>query len=62
MECDKLIPPDNDSIEYFVDCLNKERQPEGPLHPEVCRIGQAITEAVKVAIKEERTVSLNDIL
>ena len=60
--CDKLLSPNNNPIEYFVDCLNKDCEPEGPLNPDICRIGQAITEAVKISSDKGRTVALKEIL
>jgi len=60
--CDKLLSPNNNPIEYFVDCLNKDCEPEGPLNPDICRIGQAITEAVKISSDEGRTVAFKEIL
>lgn len=60
--CDKLLSPNNNPIEYFVDCLNKDCQPEGPLNPDICRISQAITEAVKISVDERRGVTLKEIL
>ncbi len=56
--CDILPPDSGNCIEYFIDCLDKNQQPQGPLNPELCRIGQMIMEAARISIAEERTVSL----
>jgi len=55
---DSLKPPFQNPIQYFVDCLRKERVPEGPLSPAVCRIGQQIVDSAILSAARKRTVPL----
>ncbi|HTI97389.1 MAG TPA: Gfo/Idh/MocA family oxidoreductase [Dongiaceae bacterium] len=55
---DQLKPPLQNPIQYFVDCLRRDRKPEGPLAPEICRIGQQIVDSARLSARLKRTVAL----
>lgn len=55
---DVLKPPLQNPIQYFVDCLRRERPPEGPLSPAISRIGQQIVDSAVLSAKLKRTVKL----
>lgn len=55
---DILKSPLQNPIQYFVDCLRRDRKPEGPLAPEICRIGQQIVDAAVRSAKLKKTVAL----
>jgi glucose-fructose oxidoreductase len=55
---DKLKPPFQNPIQYFVDCLRRDRAPEGPLSPKISRIGQQIVDSATLSAKLKRTVKL----
>jgi len=55
---DTLKPPFQNPIQYFVDCILRERQPEGPLSPKISRIGQQIVDAAVLSARTKRTVPL----
>lgn len=57
---DKLKPPFQNPIQYFIHCLSKGRAPEGPLSPDICRIGQQIVGSAMLSAKLKRTVKLID--
>ena len=55
---DRLKPPFQNPIQYFIDCLRRDRAPEGPLSPKICRIGQQIVDSAMLSAKLKRTVKL----
>ncbi len=55
---DTLKSPLSGPIEYFIDCLEKNKPLEGPLSPAICRIGQQIVDSAVLSAKERRTVPL----
>jgi predicted dehydrogenase len=55
---DTLQTPQRNPIEYFIDCIDRNRPVEGPLSPEICRIGQQIVDSAALSAKEKRTVKL----
>jgi glucose-fructose oxidoreductase len=55
---DELRPPEQNPIQYFIDCIEKERPVEGPLSPEVSRIGQQIVDSAVLSAQQKRTVPL----
>jgi len=57
---DPLEPPFQNPIQYFVDCLRRDSPPEGPLSPEICRIGQQIVDSAVLSTKLKQTVKLVD--
>lgn len=55
---DKLKPPFQNPIQYFADCIRRERAPEGPLSPKISRIGQQIVDSAMLSAKLKKTVKL----
>lgn len=55
---DRLRAPLQNPIQYFVDCLRRERPPEGPLAPDVSRIGQQIVDSAVLSAARKKTVPL----
>lgn len=55
---DTLMPPFQNPVQYFVHCLEEHLPIEGPLSPEVARIGQTIVDAAVRSVAERRTVEL----
>lgn len=55
---DNLAPPYQNVIQYFVHCLETDQLPDGPLSPEICRIGQQIVDSAILSAYERRTVTL----
>lgn len=51
-------PPFENAIQYFADCLRRDREPEGPLSPEISRIGQQIVDSAILSARLKRTVEL----
>jgi predicted dehydrogenase len=58
IRADRLRPPFQNPIQYFVECLRRERPPEGPLSPAISRIGQQIVDSAVLSAKLKRTVKL----
>jgi glucose-fructose oxidoreductase len=52
---DPLEPPEQNPIQYFVDCLARNRPIEGPLSPGISRIGQQIVDAALHSAQTHRT-------
>jgi len=57
---DALEPPFNNPIQYVLHCLGSGKKIDGPLSPEICRIGQQIVDSAVVSAREKRTVPLLD--
>jgi glucose-fructose oxidoreductase len=55
---DRLKPPFQNPIQFFVDCLLRDRAPEGPLSAKISRIGQQIVDSAMLSAKLGRTVKL----
>ncbi|HTL59570.1 MAG TPA: Gfo/Idh/MocA family oxidoreductase [Candidatus Limnocylindrales bacterium] len=55
---DRLKPPFQDPIQYFIDCLRRDHAPEGPLAPAISRIGQQIVDSAVLSASRKRTVQL----
>jgi predicted dehydrogenase len=55
---DRLQAPFQNPIQYFIDCLRRDRAPEGPLSPKISRIGQQIVDSAALSAKLKRTVKL----
>ena len=55
---DVLAAPYRNPIEYFLDCIEHHKPVEGPLSPQICRIGQQIVDSAVLSAKEKRTVKL----
>lgn len=60
----KLVPvdalkyPERNPVEYVLSCLESGRALEGPLAPDLCRIGQQIVDSAVKSAREKRTVPL----
>ena len=57
---DRLESPESNPVEYFLDCLQREQPVDGPLSPQVARIGQQIVDTAVISAREKRTVALVD--
>ena len=55
---EELKPPFQNAIQYFVDCLRRDREPEGPLSPAISRIGQQIVDSAILSARLKKTVAL----
>jgi len=55
---DMLRRPRENPVQYVIDCIENDRPIEGPLAPDLCRIGQQIVDSAVLSAKEKRTVSL----
>lgn len=55
---DRLDPPADQAINYVVDRLLTGKPIDGPLSPEICRIGQQIVDSAALSASEKRTVQL----
>jgi glucose-fructose oxidoreductase len=55
---DELRPPFQNPIQYVLDCMEKGRTVEGPLSPEISRVGQQIVDSAVLSARERRTVPL----
>lgn len=57
---DVIEAPMQNVIQYMIHCLETGAPIEGPLSPEVCRIGQQIVDSAVLSAAEKRTVPLVD--
>ena len=55
---DEVLFPYNAAIPYFIDCIENSRPVDGPLSPEIARIGQQIVDTAYRSAEEKRTLSL----
>lgn len=55
---DELAPPNQNPVQYFVDCLKHGRSIEGPLSPSVSRIGQQIVDTAYRSAQQKKTLAL----
>lgn len=55
---DDLPPGRRNPVEYLIDCVKSGRPVEGPLAPEICRIGQQIVDSAALSARQKRTVPL----
>ncbi len=53
---DPLRAPYSDPITYMLDCIENDRAVEGPLSPDICRIGQMMVDAAVRSSQEKRSV------
>ena len=58
MAVDVIAPPEQNPIQYVLDCIEKGREVEGPLSTRVSRIGQQIVDSAVLSARERRTVEL----
>ncbi len=57
---DDLKPPWSDPITYFLHCLDNDLPVEGPLSPEIARIGQQIVDTAWHSSRLKRTLALRE--
>jgi predicted dehydrogenase len=55
---DRPKPPFHNPIAYVLDCIRRGRKPEGPLSPQLARIGQQIVDSAVLSARTGRTVRL----
>jgi glucose-fructose oxidoreductase len=55
---DRLKPPFQNPIQYFIDCLHRDQAPAGPLSPKICRIGQQMVDSAVLSARLKRSVKL----
>ncbi len=55
---DRLKPPLQNPIQYFIHYLRSDREPEGPLSPAIARIGQQIVDSAVLSARLRKTVPL----
>ena len=55
---DELKAPFQNPVQYVIDCAEHGRALEGPLSPEISRIGQRIVDTAVQSAREKRTVAL----
>lgn len=53
-----LQPPESNPVQYFLHCLDVDKEVEGPLSPALSRLGQQIVDTAVLAAREKRTVPL----
>ncbi len=58
VEVDSLAEPHQNPIQYFVDCLEKNLDFEGPLSPLLSRLGQRMVDTAYRSAQEGRTLPL----
>ena len=56
MPADKLAPPFQNPVQYFLHCLEHDLPVEGPLSVEISRIGQQMVDAAYRSAQEKRTL------
>ncbi|OHB81426.1 MAG: glucose-fructose oxidoreductase [Planctomycetes bacterium RBG_16_64_10] len=57
---DPLQPPQQNPVQYMIDCIAKDRPVTGPLSLAICRIGQQIVDTAYRSAAEQRTLALID--
>ncbi len=55
---DTLAPPNQNPVQYLIDRIERNLPVEGPLSPELCRIGQQIVDTAIRSAAEGQTVTL----
>jgi predicted dehydrogenase len=55
---DKLAAPTQNPIQYLIDCVQRGLPIEGPLSPEISRIGQQIVDTAYHSAQQKRTLPL----
>jgi glucose-fructose oxidoreductase len=58
MAVDRIDLPNQNPIQYFVECLKHGRTIEGPLSPEMSRIGQQIVDTAYESASLKKTLRL----
>jgi glucose-fructose oxidoreductase len=57
---DRLDAPGSNPIEYFLDCLSRDKPVDGPLSPQVSRIGQQIVDTAYQSALAKRALPLTE--
>jgi len=60
LEADTLEAPFQNPVQYLIHCLENDLPIEGPLSPDICRIGQQIVDTAFQSAKAGRTLPLVD--
>ncbi len=55
---DVLSPPHQDPVQYFLDCLERGVEVDGPLSPAISRIGQQIVDTAAASAARKRSLPL----
>jgi glucose-fructose oxidoreductase len=55
---DLLESPHQNPVQYVIDCLETGAPVEGPLSPEISRLGQQIIDAAQESARQKKTVCL----
>jgi len=55
---DTLEPPRQNPVQYLIHCLESGEPVQGPLSPEICRIGQRIVDSAAASALRKHTVRL----
>jgi glucose-fructose oxidoreductase len=58
LPADALDPPFQNPVQYMIHCLENDLPIEGPLSPEISRIGQQIVDSAVRSAEQKRTVTL----
>lgn len=61
IEAPDLVHPHHNPVAYVIDCLEAGRAIDGPLSPEIARIGQQIVDSAVMSVRHGRTVPLFDL-
>ena len=59
MPVDPVVPPNQNPVQYLIDCLHHDRPIEGPLSVDISRIGQQIVDCAVASAGEKRAVPFN---
>lgn len=57
---DKIRPPHDNPVNYFLHCIETGEKIAGPLSPAICRIGQQIVDSAVLSARRKKTVKLLD--
>ena len=55
---DRLEPPRQNPVQYFIDCIATGHAVSGPLSPEISRAGQRIVDSAVLSATHKHTVRL----
>jgi len=55
---DEVIAPQQNPVQYLIDCLEQQKPIEGPLSPAISRIGQQIVDAAVESARSKKAVQL----
>ena len=51
-------PPNQNPVQYMIHCPESGKPIEGPLSPQLCRVGQQIVDSAVKSARENKTVPL----